>query len=307
LCHNHHSAALKDPALFEALTVPSKLVRRDIVRKDVTEPGTCTVIESGVPCTLPGTHRGVCERHDGIIRNVPRLRIGDFQVVEKVEITLKPPEMRSDGLCRVVVNGIPCCELQHSRGLCRPHYRQAGRLGLLESVALPSGTGTKKQSRRLPHAYFDKNVVFDWCEMKAFSTTGQQASVDLVNRVRANCLWATISATAITSAYNHVRYRARRQIEEGLLAGDEDTAERLARSTVESMLVGPWRILTLDAVRIRTLLAAPTTGLSWEDAMEWAGYQEARLTRSPPTWFVTRDSDFPEKTLPWELEQHLRG
>ena len=55
-----------------------------------------------------------------------------------------------------------------------------------------------------PHSYLDKNVLFDWCDAEAFGATGQKASCELVERVRAGKMVATISASAVTSSFNHV-------------------------------------------------------------------------------------------------------
>jgi len=307
LCERHYRALNSDPDRFAAIAAPSQAKgRRDLHRKPAIEDGVCSVIDSGAPCQAPGIKRGVCAHHDRIIRNTNRLKIGDFQVDRQAVMLLKPLSMLAHGLCRAIVDGSPCAELPHSRGLCRSHYRLARDLGVVDAIALPPRTAQDRQTQRVPHAYLDKNVLFDWCDARAFGLKGQQASIDIVERVRANQMWATISATAVTSSYNHVRHRAVRACEAGGVEADEAGAEALARRTVGSMLTGPWRILSLDADRLRHTLAAPMNGHSYEDALEWAGYLEARRSGSPPTWFVTRDTDFPEGVRPWTCEEHLQ-
>jgi hypothetical protein len=202
-------------------------------------------------------------------------------------------------------NEQPCQESAFARGLCRHHHRTFQRLGRLnEFGASPRATGGRQQ--RTPHSYLDKNVLFDWCDAEAFGAVGQKASCELVERVRTGKMVATISASAVTSSYNHVRFRAGRPVAEGGRALAEDAAESLARQTIRRMLQGAWRILSLAAHDLRTVLATAPETRSYEDALEWAAYQEARRGHHGPRWFVTRDGDFPEGVPPWTLQEHLR-
>jgi len=174
----------------------------------------------------------------------------------------------------------------------------------VEFGATPRRAGGAKW--RVSHAYLDKNVLFDWCDAEAFGGSGQKASWELVERVRAGKIVATISASAVTSAYNHVRYRATRPVQEGGGGFDEKAAEGTARNTLRRMLEGTWRILSLTHHDLRTVLATASESRSYEDALEWAAYQQARQAHHGPRWFVTRDGDFPAGVRPWILEQHLK-
>ena len=199
----------------------------------------------------------------------------------------------------------PCQESAFGRGLCRHHYRVLQKLGRLDELGAPPRAAGGRQ-QRAPHSYLDKNVLFDWCDAEAFGATGQKASCELVERVRAGKMVATISASAVTSSYNHVRHRAGRTVAEGGRELAEDAAESLARQTLRRMLQGAWRILSLSAHDLRTVLATAPENRSYEDALEWAAYQEARRGHHGPRWFVTRDGDFPEGVTPWTLQDHLR-
>jgi len=55
------------------------------------------------------------------------------------------------------------------------------------------------------------------------------------------------------------------------------------------------------------VLATAPASQSYEDALEWAAYQEARRGHHGPRWFVTRDGDFPGGMRPWTVEDHLRA
>src|SRR5260370_6848508 len=118
---------------------------------------------------------------------------------------------------------------------------------------------------------------------------------------------ATISASAVTSAYNHVRHRAGRPVHEGGEGIEEGAAEKMARNTVSRMLEGTWRILSPTPHSLRTVLATAPASQSYEDALEWAAYQEARRGHHGPRWFVTRDGDFPVGMKPWTVEDPLRA
>ncbi len=141
---------------------------------------------------------------------------------------------------------------------------------MAEFGAAPGKAGGGK--RRAPHAYLDKNVLFDWCDAEAFGRSGQQASWSLVERARAGKMVATISASAVTSAYNHVRHRAGRPVHEGGAGIEEGAAEKMARNTVSRMLEGTWRILSPTPHSLRTVLATAPASQSYEDALEWAAY-----------------------------------
>jgi len=110
-----------------------------------------------------------------------------------------------------------------------------------------------------------------------------------------------------TTTYNHVRYRASRPAQEAGGGLDEKAAEGLARHTLKRLLEGTWRILSLIPHDLRTVLAAAGEAQSYEDALEWAAYQQARRSHHGPRSFVTRDGDFPEGMRPWTVEAHLKA
>ena len=307
LCTRHYAAVKDDPLQLTALAAPSRAkIKRDLRPNLSAPPGVCTVIAEGVACTLPGERRGLCPAHDRLVRGITRLRIADFQRDTPIVLTLKPATLLNDGLCRAQHDGVPCPALPFTRGLCRPHYRLATARDQLTELACSAGTPRAAGKAAMPHVYLDKNVLFDWCDAHAFGAEGQQASVQLVDLVRRNTLWATISATAVTSSYNHIRHRARRPYDEGGRALDELAAETLGRTTVAALLIGPWRVLRLDPIQLRQVLITPSEH-SFEDAMEWAGFEEARASQAAPKWFVTRDRDFSQGLPPWTVLEHVRN
>jgi hypothetical protein len=306
LCVHHYAVLFDKREVFEQIALPArKIVARVFGRKPVPEPGTCHIVENGVGCTAPVEHRGLCMGHYRILRSRKGYRLADFLLpVPQPVYTLKPVEQRNSAICRVLADGEPCQDAAFARGLCRRHHRALQRLGrVAEFGAVPHKSGEVRC--RTAHAYLDKNILFDWCDARAFAGSGQQASCDLVERVRAGRMVATISASAVTSAYNHVRHRAYRPVSEGGQALTQDAAETLARGTVKRLLEGTWRILSLSPHNLRTVLDAAPALQSYEDALEWAAYQAARGGHHGPRWFVTRDGDFPEGIPPWTLEEHL--
>ena len=306
LCTHHYSVLFAKRELFDQFALPPKAKAAAVFQcKPAAEPGTCHILENGAGCTAPVEHRGLCMRHYRILRSRRDYHLADFLLpVPEPVYTLKPLAQRHAALCRVMADGQPCQETPFGRGLCRRHLWALQKLGRLDELGAPprarGGPGGP-----VAHAYLDKNVLFDWCDALAFGGSGQQASCDLIERVREGRLVATISASAVTSTYNHVRHRAGRPVGEGGQQLAEDAAEALARGTVSRMLEGTWRILSLTPHQLRTVLATAPATQSFEDALEWAAYQEARRSHHGPRWFVTRDRDFPESVPPWTLEQHL--
>jgi len=307
LCQHHYVVLFDKRELFLQIAEPSKAKSAAIFEcKPTPEPGTCHILENGVDCTAPSEHRGLCMRHYRILRTRKPYRLADFLLPEREPIyALKASAQQHSAICRVMEDEQPCQESAFGRGLCRHHYRVLQKLGRLDELGAPPRAAGGRQ-QRAPHSYLDKNVLFDWCDAEAFGATGQKASCELVERVRAGKMVATISASAVTSSYNHVRHRAGRPVAEGGRELAEDAAESLARQTLRRMLQGAWRILSLAAHDLRTVLATAPETRSYEDALEWAAYQEARRGHHGPRWFVTRDGDFPEGVTPWTLQDHLR-
>jgi hypothetical protein len=306
LCAHHYAVLFDQRELFDQIALPARTkVAAVFERKLSPEPGTCHILENGVACTAQLEHRGLCMRHYRILRARKPYRLADFLLPEAEPVyALKPLAQRHPAICRVLENGQPCQDTAFGRGLCRGHHRALQRLGRLDHFgAAPLAAGTA--GRRVPHAYLDKNILFDWCDAQAFAGSGQQTSCQLVERARAGRMVATISASAVTSAYNHVRHRASRPRTEGGQALDQNGAETLARDTLKRLLEGTWCILSLSPNDLRTVLDTAHALQSYEDALEWAAYQEARRGHHGPRWFVTRDGDFPEGIRPWTLEEHL--
>jgi hypothetical protein len=244
-------------------------------------------------------------RHYRILRSRKPYRLADFLLPEREPIyALKPSAQQHSAICRVTEDQQPCQESAFGRGLCRHHYSAFQKLGRLDEFGAPPRAAGVRLSRA-PHGYLDKNVLFDWCDAAAFGASGQKASCELVERVRAGTMVSTISASAVTSSYNHVRHRAARPVAEGGRELAEDAAESLARQTIRRLLQGAWRILSMAAHDLLTVLATAPETRSYEDALEWAAYQEARRGHHGPRWFVTRDGDFPEGVAPWTLQEHL--
>jgi hypothetical protein len=225
-------------------------------------------------------------------------QIEDFYLPERAPtLRIKVGSEADDGLCRLIEDEIPCSSPPHVRGLCRRHLRLVTKLGRGSDFFLPPhsrpvvhGPGNDR-----PHVYLDKNVLFDACDQLAFGNSGQQASVDLVAAVRGGQVRATVSVDALKCAYNHVRHRAQRPLDGGGKGLSLQAAETLAQATLRTLLgdsTGTWRAVHLDPVQWLGCLRAPG-GLSLEDAVEWATWQQARTARAAPTWFITRDSGIP--------------
>ena len=219
LCEHHYAVISHKPELFGRLAAPTKAKPAAVFRcQTVREPGTCHIIENGTPCSAPVEYRGVCMRHYRIFRSQPKkFPPADFLLPEAEPVyTLKPLAQLSSAICRVVEDGQPCQETAVGRGLCRRHHgaiRKLGRVDELGAAARRAGG----RNRSVPHAYLDKNVLFDWCDARAFGGSGQQASCALVERVRSGRMVATVSGSAVTSVYNHARYRAGRPGSRGAL------------------------------------------------------------------------------------------
>ena len=310
LCVHHYAVLRKDSALLAAIALPPTVPAAPAVLTVNPNPsaGICHILTDGVACTAPVEHRGLCMQHYRKLRSSPGpgRRLADYLAPERTpQLALKPEAQRAAGLCRVIEDAEPCQEQAFTRGLCRRHYRAAQGQGRLDELGAGPQDETTRQRARMPHAYFDKNILFDWCDATAFGSTGQQASCALVERMRAGTMLATISASAVTSAYNHVRHRAARPREEGGRGLDEATAERLARDTVSRMLGGSWRIQSLTPHELRSVLADADATHSYEDALEWTAYQQARAGQHGPRWFVTRDLDFGEGVAPWILVEAI--
>jgi len=307
LCDHHYALLCDKREVFLQIALPTKKKPAAVLAcKVVSEPNTCHLLENGVPCMAPVEHRGLCMRHYRCLRVHVKYRLADFLLpVPEPVYARKPLVQLNSAICRIVQDGQPCQESAFSRGLCRHHHRALQRLGKIDDFGA-APRAASGLNRRVPAAYLDKNVVFDWCDSQAFSGVGQQASCDLVERVRSGRMVATISASAVTSTYNHLRHRASRPEMEGGRGLAEDASEALARSTLSRMLEGTWRILSLSAHDLRSILVTAPASRSYEDALEWAAYQEARKGQHGPRWFVTRDGDFPEGIPPWTVEQHLR-
>jgi hypothetical protein len=154
------------------------------------------------------------------------------------------------------------------------------------------------------HIYIDKNVLIDWGMRQAFADQTQQASWDIVELVRKGRVWASISSGAPLTVYNRIRWRARQDHESGGRGMTEEAAEELAVQVVKDMLIGTWQIIAIDATRLRRSIA-DRGNLSWEDAIERMGFQEARTGSMPPRWLVTRDRDFSEGLPPWEVMRRI--
>jgi hypothetical protein len=57
-------------------------------------------------------------------------------------------------------------------------------------------------------------------------------------------------------------------------------------------------VIVLDAHTFGKVAAATADALSFEDALEFQAYQQARSGSAGPTMFVTRDGDFGEGVHP---------
>ncbi len=309
LCQHHYSVLRSRPELLEGIALPVRTrVERRYERRPVTgETLTmCVVIENGLPCTRAPEHRGVCREHRRVIGNSPDYSLRDFYLpVSPPPLERKAPEELADGLCQVMESARACVKPPHVRGLCRRHYRMAAERQALDRLAQPVrglhspyGAGNDR-----PHVYLDKNVLFDHADARVFGAGGQAASAALVEHVIAGRARASVSADAIKSTYNHVRYRLQRPAEEGGRGLSPEEAEVVAREHIVRTFfaTGAWRVIPFDAPAFARIARAPAAGLSLEDALEFEAYQSARGGSAGPTLFATRDTDFPEGVHPASL------
>ena len=59
------------------------------------------------------------------------------------------------------------------------------------------------------------------------------------------------------------------------------------------------------AVFLEPVVRRDDTALSLEDTLEWRAYEQAREGGAAPTWFMTRDTDFPEGVHPIHLAREV--
>jgi len=315
LCPHHYATLSGRPDLLERVALPSSLqpAKRFSKAPDAGEaPLTCVVLENGVRCSAPPEIRGVCRRHHRILGSHADHSLHDFYLPQRETVlTRKLDEETRDGLCLAVEDGRPCAKPPHSRGLCRAHYRLATQRGVLDALAAPFrprghlyGGGNDR-----PHYYLDKNVLYDHADHRVFGTSGQDASVTLVEAVRNGRVRACVSLDAVKSTYSHVRYRLQRPPEEGGRGLSEQESDSLARAYAKEVFYGggAWRFVHLDALGFGRLVVSSAGALSLEDAMEFQTYQQERTGRAGPTMFVTRDTDFPEGVHPAHVVRALGG
>ncbi len=309
LCRRHHGTLRQRPETMAAIALPAAPKVRLGFEKapDAGDaPLSCVVVENGLRCTGTPERRGVCRRHHRILGSHPDYSLHDFYLPERPSVlSRKPPEEATDGLCLVLEDGVPCARPPHVRGLCGAHYKRVVHLGKLEAFALPAralraifGSGNDR-----PHYYVDKNVLYDHADHEVFGAGGQEASVLLVESIRAGRVRGSVSLDGVKSVYSHVRYRLQRPTEEGGRGAGEVEADAQARAYIESTFYGEgaWRFVVLDAQVFGRVVVATGRQLSLEDALEFQAYQQARKGKAGPTMFVTRDTDFPEGVHPTHL------
>lgn len=314
LCTHHYDVLHKHAALLAKIALPARTMERArFARAEDAEEagGRCVVLENDERCTEQPFRRGVCGRHHTILGNHADYSLNDFYTAAPViELALKTPEDQADGLCRVLEDGVACDVVPHARGLCRRHYRRVTGEGRLEDFALAPRHhhGTRHGAvNTIPHGYLDKNVLFDHADHAVFGGAGQSGSVALVERARRGEFRASVSIDAVKTTYNHVRHRLQRPDEEGGRAATEEEAEAAAHDYVRSTFFegSAFRFVVLTAQVMAEIVRHDDSPLSLEDALEWRAYEQAREGAAAPTWFVTRDLDFPEGIHPTHVAREL--
>ncbi len=306
LCRRHAGALRHRPEALAAIALPAAPKVRIGFSKAADAgdaPMCCVVVENGLRCSGPPERRGVCRRHHKILGNHADYSLLDFYLPERPTVlSRKPPEEVTDGLCVVLEDGVPCTRPPHVRGLCKGHYRRVEKTGQLEALAHPVRTGQNPfgAGNDRPHVYVDKNVLYDHADHEVFGSGGQDASVLLVEAIRAGRVRGSVSVDGVKSVYSHVRYRLQRPTDDGGRGASDAEAEDRARAYVEATFYreGAWRVVPLDAQAFARVVAAKDRLLSLEDALEFQCYQQARIGKAGPTMFVTRDTDFPEGVHP---------
>jgi len=315
LCQRHYDALHRRADHFDTIARPPTPVVRRRCEKALDAgdaPLVCLVLANGLRCCGAPAMRGVCRRHHRILGNHRDYSLADFYLPERASVlSRKFDEETADGLCGVMEDGAPCARTVHVRGLCRARYRVAEIRGQLEVLALPArsrpnvhGAGNDR-----PHDSVDKNVLYDHADHKVFGSSGQDASVSLVESIRARQARGSIRLDAVKSTYGHVRYRLNRPSDDGGRGASEEEAEARARGYVQETFYrgGAWRFLHLDPQAFGRVVAGQAGALTLEDALEFQTYQHARVGRGGPTMFATRDTDFPEGVHPTHVMRQQRG
>ncbi|MFZ2657024.1 MAG: hypothetical protein WAX69_18975 [Victivallales bacterium] len=91
-----------------------------IIRKKNPEEELCILVENGVPCQNRRAVRGLCYAHIGYLRRIKTFE--EFALPRK-RMSLKPNPDAAEGICRLLVNGVPCSSPALQRGLCKCHYQ----------------------------------------------------------------------------------------------------------------------------------------------------------------------------------------
>ena len=306
LCRRHFGALRHRLECMDAIALPATPQLKAGYEKAPDAglgPMTCVVVENGLRCSGAPEKRGICRRHHRILGSHADYSLHDFYLPERAAImTRKTPEEAADGLCVVLEDGVSCVRPPHVRGLCKGHYRRAKKAGQFDALAHPvrSGVNVFGAGNDRPHVYLDKNVLYDHADHKVFGSGGQDASVWLVESVRAGRVRGSVSIDGVKSVYSHVRYRLQRPPEDGGRGAGDTEADGRARAYLEETFYGggAWRFVHLDPQAFGRVVAALDRHLSLEDALEFQSYQQARSGKAGPTIFVTRDTDFPEGVHP---------
>ena len=314
LCPHHYSVLGNRPELLARIALPAREVAARVYTPAATNAqgvDRCVVLENGVHCTLPPDRRGVCREHRKRIGNSREYSLSDFYLAEPTTtLERKPDEEILDGLCEVIEDAAGCERTPHVRGLCRRHYRAAKSLERLDELASPQrgrnsryGAGNDR-----PHFYLDKNVLFDHANHKVFKEVDRPASVRLLKQIIGGRVRASVSADAIKSTYNHIRYRLELPVDERGKALSSWEADRIARRHIAETFYagGAWRVIVLDPQTFARVATRAAGELSLEDALEFQAYQQARSGKAGPTIFVTRDTDFLEGVHPDDVTRHYR-
>ncbi|MBF0544043.1 MAG: hypothetical protein HQM08_06410 [Candidatus Riflebacteria bacterium] len=94
---------------------------RVFIRKPVTPKGMCQLIENGIPCNRKEASRGLCGMHSQYLKLKGRLE--EFALApEKRTFNFRVKPNPEEGVCRLIVNGVPCSLPSRRRGLCIRHY-----------------------------------------------------------------------------------------------------------------------------------------------------------------------------------------
>lgn len=294
ICLNHHRLLRKVGQLPELTEVENKILTLTKKKPEEIVEGECLASVNGHPCRNVPKRRGLCGNCLYQITK-QKLNLEDFArpAIEKVkhgEFKRRSPVVV--GLCILIEGGVACHSPSVTRGLCRPHYKLLEHYQALPRIALSEEE--LKRIPRVPHWYFDKNIIIDFARQELFRDPAVPESPLLVEAVLRNHVQASVSLDCLRALYSYIGHRLARPVEEGGRGLEPREAERQAREYAGKLFFargGLWHLVAYDIHQVGGVLAqGKLPALSLEDALEVQLFAKVRLEHAA-TLFVTADRE----------------